>query len=282
MLDLAWFDVSGTCPTCGAESVGGGAASGPAPLFSYQSALALLTLTALEVVLGVDNIVFLAILVGKLPPEQRPRARTVGLALAMLMRIGLLFALGALLSLKSDLFKVFGMGFSGKELILLAGGLFLIGKATHEIHDKLEGTHEDDVVRKGAASFGKVLVQIVLIDAVFSIDSVLTAGGMADHLSIMVAAVVISVLIMMVSAGHISRFVEKHPTIKMLALSFLLLIGVLLVAEGLGGHLDKGYVYFAMAFSLFVEVLNMRMMKKAAKVVQLNQPRLDDAAPAGR
>lgn len=252
------------------------------PLFSLHTLWALLMLTGLEIVLGVDNVVFIAILVGKLPPERQGAARTIGLTLAMVMRILLLLAVGAIMQLKADLFTLFGMGFSGKDLILLAGGLFLIAKATYEIHEKLEGAHAERVVRSGARAFGAILVQIVLIDIVFSIDSVITAVAMAQHIEVMVAAVVIAVLIMMLSAGTISRFVEKHPTVKMLALSFLLLIGVLLVADGLDQHIDKGYVYFAMAFSLFVEFLNIRATRRAAQVVRLHQPSLDDApAPGG-
>lgn len=238
-----------------------------APLLSVHSLIALLTLTALEIVLGIDNVVFISILAGKLPEAQRPRARFVGLGLAMVMRVALLLAVGAIMKLTADLFSVAGIGISGKDLILLVGGLFLIGKATYEIHEKMEGHAHSRGGGRAAASFSAVIVQIVLIDLVFSLDSVITAVAMAQHIEIMVAAVIIAVLVMMASAGVISDFVDRHPTVKMLALSFLLLIGVLLVADGLDQHIDKGYVYFAMAFSLFVEVLNIRARKAAAPAV---------------
>ncbi len=240
-----------------------GPATPDAPLLSVHSLIALLTLTGLEIVLGIDNVVFISILAGKLPEAQRPQARIIGLGLAMLMRIALLLAVGAIMKLTADLFSVAGIGISGKDLILLVGGLFLIGKATYEIHEKMEGHAHSGGGRRAAASFAAVIVQIVLIDIVFSLDSVITAVAMAQHIEIMVAAVIIAVLVMMASAGVISEFVERHPTVKMLALSFLLLIGVLLVADGLDQHIDKGYVYFAMAFSLFVEVLNIRSRKGA-------------------
>ncbi|MDQ3691553.1 MAG: TerC family protein, partial [Chloroflexota bacterium] len=209
--------------------------------------IALLTLTALEIVLGIDNIVFISILASKLPPEQQDKARTIGLGLAMFMRIALLFSLSIIIGLVEPLFTVVGVEFSGRDLILIAGGLFLLGKATYEIHERLEGTEHGSSAGRKAATFGSVIVQIVILDAVFSIDSVITAVGMADELIVMVAAVVIAVGVMMVSAKAISEFVEAHPTVKMLALSFLLLIGTSLIAEGFDVHIPKGYIYFAMA-----------------------------------
>jgi predicted tellurium resistance membrane protein TerC len=234
-------------------------------LLSAENLVALLTLSLLEVVLGIDNLVFLSILTGKLRPEEQPRARRLGLALAMLMRIGLLLALSWVMRLVEPLFSVLGKPISGRDLILLLGGLFLIAKATWEIHDKLEGA-EHGASGKAHAAFAAVLLQIVLLDLVFSLDSVITAVGMARRIEVMVAAVVIAVGAMLVFAGAVSAFVERHPAIKMLALSFLILIGVMLVAEGLGKHVDKGYVYFAMGFSLGVELLNMRLRKVSAPV----------------
>ncbi len=222
-----------------------------------QAWIAFATLTALEIVLGIDNIVFISILSDKLPRAQQPKARLLGLSLAMFGRVALLLSIAWIMRLTSDLFRVFGEGISGRDLILLAGGLFLIGKSTYEIHDKMEGDSHRGEVGPGA-SFTSVIIQILLLDLVFSLDSVITAVGMADHVPVMVAAIVIAVCVMMVLAGSISRFIARHPTIKMLALSFLLLIGVMLVAEGCGQHVPKGYVYSAMAFSLFVEMLNLR------------------------
>ncbi len=227
-----------------------------------QSWLSLVTLTVLEIVLGVDNVIFIAILAGKLPAAQQKRARTWGLGLAMFVRIALLFSLFWIMSLVNPLFKVFGNEISGRDLILLAGGLFLLAKSTHEIHNKLEG-EDGSASGKVAASFAGVLTQIILLDIVFSFDSVITAVGMANRIGIMIAAVVIAVGFMMLFAGYISDFVNRHPTIKMLALSFLLLIGFSLVAEGLDQHIPKGYIYFAMAFSVLVEILNMRMKRAA-------------------
>ena len=231
---------------------------------------ALVTLTVLEIVLGVDNIIFISILAGKLPPDQQPRARRLGLTLAMLTRIALLLSLSAILRLTTPLFEVFGNDISGRDVILVAGGLFLLVKSTREIHDKLEGVggHSSARVR---ASFTSVIIQIGLLDIVFSFDSVITAVGMANEIGVMIAAIVIAVGVMMVAAGPISRFVEVHPTIKMLALSFLLLIGMTLIAEGFDVHIPKGYVYFAMAFSVFVEVLNLRA-RTAEPPVKLRQP----------
>ena len=224
----------------------------------------LVTLTAMEIVLGIDNIVFLTILAGKLPPEQQPRARRLGLVLALGTRLLLLFAITWLMGLTRVLFTLLGRGFTGRDLILGAGGLFLLGKATFEIHQKLEeGPADPAAASAGSASFVGVLLQIALLDVVFSLDSVITAVGMAGHLAVMVAAMVLAVGAMVLFAGTVARFVERHPTMKMLALSFLLLIGVLLVAEAVGGHIDRGYVYFAMAFSFAVEMLNIRVHRRA-------------------
>lgn len=219
--------------------------------------VALFTLTALEIVLGIDNIVFISILAGKLPVEQQRKARMVGLGLAMLMRILLLFSISWVIGLTEPWFDVFGQEISGRDLILIFGGLFLLAKSTFEIHDKLEGESGHSSARV-AASFTSVIIQILLLDMVFSLDSVITAVGMADDIEVMVAAVVIAVGVMMISAGTISSFVDKHPTVKMLALSFLILIGMSLVAEGLDQHIPKGYIYFAMGFSVLVEALNLR------------------------
>jgi|SRR5690554_4538835 len=228
-------------------------------IFTADALIALLTLTVMEIVLGIDNIVFISILTGKLPEKQRPRARLIGLAAAMVSRIALLFLISWIIGLTAPLFEVLGMVFSGRDLILLVGGLFLLWKATTEIHHRLEGDVEQEGKPVVAPTFAAVILQVLLLDVVFSLDSVITAVGMADELWVMVTAVVISVIIMMIGAGPISRFVETHPTIKMLALSFLLLIGVSLVADGVGQHIPKGYIYFAMAFSVLVEVLNLRM-----------------------
>jgi len=235
-----------------------------------ESWIALLTLTVLEVVLGIDNVIFISILVGKLPKPQQPKARRLGLGLAMFIRIGLLASLAWMAKLTSPLFAVLGQDISGRDLILLAGGLFLIFKSTREIHDRLEG-EEGGAGARIAASFVSVIVQILLLDIIFSLDSVITAVGMANHLAIMIAAVVIAVAIMMFAAGPIGDFVAEHPTIKMLALAFLLLIGMSLIAEGLGFHIPKGYIYFAMGFSVFVEMLNLRLRKKVAPV-HLREP----------
>ncbi len=239
-----------------------------------ESLIALLTLTLLEIVLGIDNIIFISILSGKLPKEQQNKARLTGLALAMISRILLLFSIVWIMKLTLPLFSVFGHEISGKDIILVVGGLFLIGKSTFEIHDKLEGgdVHQSG---KGVKSFANVIVQIILLDIVFSLDSVITAVGMAEELIIMVLAVIIAVGVMMVSSKSISDFVEKHPTVKMLALSFLLLIGVSLIAEGFEQHIPKGYIYFAMAFSVFVEMLNLKM-KSRAKPVALRNRFADD------
>jgi predicted tellurium resistance membrane protein TerC len=233
--------------------------------------IALATLTALEVVLGIDNVVFISILAGKLPAAQRDRARKIGLMLAMLMRIALLLSLAWIIRLTSPLFTVFAQEISGRDLVLLVGGLFLIAKSTYEIHDKLEGAEGERSV-KVQPSLRSVLVQIVLLDIVFSLDSVITAVGMVEQIPVMVAAVIIAVAGMLLFSGAISEFVERHPTVKMLALSFLLLIGVALIAEGFDRHIPKGYIYFAMSFSLGVEMLNLRMRKVMAEAVHLRHP----------
>ena len=238
--------------------------------------IALVTLTALEVVLGIDNIIFISILAGKLPGNQQGRARTLGLGLAMLMRIALLFSLTWIMRLTFPLFSLFGNEISGRDIILILGGLFLLAKSTYEIHDKLEGEEGHSSARV-ASSFAGVIIQIILLDIVFSLDSVITAIGMANQLWVMVTAVVIAVLFMMVSAGPISDFVHRHPTVKMLALSFLLLIGVSLIAEGLDQHIPKGYIYFAMAFSVFVEMLNLRIRGRRVEPVRLREPYSDEA-----
>ena len=232
-----------------------------------QAWVALVTLTVLELVLGIDNIIFISILAGKLPPEQRARARRLGLGAAMLTRIALLLSITWLAKLTTPLFSIpiLGHEVSGRDLVLGLGGLFLIAKSVHEIHDKLEG-EEGHISKKVPASFAAVIFQIMLLDVVFSLDSVITAVGMARDVPVMIIAVVLSVLFMLWFAGPVSAFVEKHPTIKMLALSFLILIGVNLVADGLGQHIPRGYTYFAMAFSVLVEVLNIRMLSKGKPV----------------
>jgi predicted tellurium resistance membrane protein TerC len=234
-------------------------------LTSPEAWIALVTLTFLEIVLGVDNVIFISILAGKLPAAQQKKARQLGLGLAMFMRIGLLASLAWIVKLTAPLFAIIGHEVSGRDLILLLGGLFLMAKATFEIHDNLEGGH-GHASERVAPTFASVIIQILLLDIVFSLDSVITAVGMADDLGVMVAAVVIAVGVMMVAAGAISNFVEHHPTVKMLALSFLLLIGVSLVAEGFHFHIPKGYIYFAMGFSIFVEMINLRIraMRQAA------------------
>jgi len=227
--------------------------------------VAFLTLLSLEVVLGIDNIIFISILAAKLPVAQQQTARYVGLGLAMFMRIGLLFSLAWVIGLVNPLFTILGQEISGRDLILLIGGLFLIAKSTSEIHHKLEGAAGSESVR-AAPSFVAVIIQILLLDIVFSLDSVITAVGMVDNISIMIAAVVVAVAFMMLFAAPISDFVERHPTVKMLALSFLLLIGVTLMAEGFDQHISKGYIYFAMGFSVFVEMLNLRLRGKGESV----------------
>jgi predicted tellurium resistance membrane protein TerC len=229
---------------------------------SPEAWIALLTLTVLEIVLGIDNIVFISILASKLPFNQQARARTSGLALAMITRILLLLSLTWIMRLTAPLFVVLEHEFSGRDLILLVGGIFLIWKSTHEIHERLEGESESERAAGGAVTMGGVLVQIALLDLVFSLDSVITAVGMANQVAVMIVAIMLAVGFMMFAARLISAFVERHPTVKMLALSFLLLIGVTLIAEGFGQHISKGYVYFAMAFSVLVEALNLRARKR--------------------
>jgi predicted tellurium resistance membrane protein TerC len=240
--------------------------------------IALATLTFLEIVLGVDNIIFISILSGKLPPEQQPRARRLGLLGAMIMRVLLLLSLAWIIRLTAPWFTVLGQEISGRDLILILGGLFLLAKSTFEIHDKLEG-EEGHGSKRVAASFSSVIIQIMLLDIVFSLDSVITAVGMVDELWVMVTAVIVAVGIMMWSAEPISAFVHRHPTVKMLALSFLLLIGLSLLAEGFDHHIPKGYIYFAMGFSVFVEAINLRIRPKAAPV-QLHEPYVPISEPA--
>ncbi len=239
--------------------------------------IALATLTFLEIVLGVDNIIFISILAGKLPPERQAAARRVGLLLAMGTRILLLFSLSWVARLTAPLFVLFGHELSGRDLILILGGLFLLAKSTHEIHGRLEGEEESAAAAR-RTSFTSVLIQIMLLDIVFSLDSVITAVGMVDELSVMVAAVMISVVIMMVAAGPISHFVHRHPTVKMLALSFLLLIGLSLLLEGFDQHIPKGYIYFAMGFSVFVEMINLRVSARS-RPVHLREPYGDTETP---
>lgn len=233
-----------------------------------QAWIALATLTALEIVLGIDNIIFISVLVSRLPPEQRQRARMIGLGFAMGTRILLLFMLVWIMGLTEPLFEVFDFTVSGRDLILLGGGLFLLAKSVHEIHNNLEGATISETGEKMVytATFASVIVQIAIIDIVFSLDSVITAVGLVDHLSIMVIAIVTAVIVMMFSAKAIGEFVDEHPTIKILALSFLILIGFTLMAEGLGQHIPKGYIYFAMAFSVAVEMINIRIRKKSVPV----------------
>ncbi|OFV95145.1 MAG: hypothetical protein A3H28_06415 [Acidobacteria bacterium RIFCSPLOWO2_02_FULL_61_28] len=235
-----------------------------------QAWIAFLTLLSLEVVLGIDNVIFLSILASKLPAAQQSKARIVGLGLAMFMRIALLLSISWVIRLTAPLFTVLAQEISGRDIILIAGGLFLIAKSTHEIHQKLEGEEGRSSARV-AATFASVIIQILLLDAVFSLDSVITAVGMVQQVGIMVSAIVLAVIFMMAFAGPLSRFVERHPTLKVLALSFLLLIGVTLIVEGFDGHVPKGYIYFSMAFSLFVEMLNLKVRKSKAAPVKLHQ-----------
>jgi predicted tellurium resistance membrane protein TerC len=232
--------------------------------------ISLLSLTAMEIVLGIDNIVFISILTGKLPEGDRARGRSLGLSLALFMRLALLFAISWMMQLTAPFFEVLGRGVSGRDLILLVGGLFLVGKAVYEIHDKLEVSGEPQAKKLQHASFTAVLIQILLLDMVFSLDSVITAVGMAPALIIMVVAMVVAVGVMLVFSGPISHFVERHPTMKVLALSFLLLIGIVLVADGMGQHISKGYIYFAMAFSVGVELVNLRVRRLQAAPLNLH------------
>ncbi len=234
-------------------------------LTSPEAWIALATLTILEIVLGIDNIVFISILADRLPPEQRPKARQLGLMLAMLTRILLLFSITVIMQLTAVLFTIFRHGVSGRDLILIIGGLFLLTKSTREIHHKMEGEAGEATGATNAATFSGVLIQIAILDMIFSLDSVITAVGMADDLAVMVTAVILSVGVMMISAGPVGNFVSDHPTVKMLALSFLLLIGTSLIADGLGFHIPKGYIYFAMGFSVFVEFLNLRAQTSRAR-----------------
>ncbi len=240
-------------------------------LLQPEALISLITLSVLEIVLGIDNIVFISILVGRLPREQQPRIRRTGLLLALVMRLGLLFAITWVTRLTEPLFAILGKTFSGRDLILLAGGLFLLAKASFEIYDKLEGDVEGLPTTR-APSVMWILAQIVLLDAVFSLDSVITAVGLAPHVIVMVIAMVLAVGVMLVFAGPISDFVDRHPSMRILALSFLILIGVLLIVEGMGEHLNRGYVYFAMAFSFGVELLNIRLRRRQQPVVLRGRP----------
>ena len=233
-------------------------------LANPQIWIALVTLTALELVLGIDNVIFISILAGKLPTDQQRRGRVIGLAMAMITRIALLLSLSWMIHLTEPLFSLLGRGVSGRDVILILGGLFLIAKSTHEIHNKLEGADDQPHVSRARVTLRRVVIEIMLIDIVFSLDSVITAVGMVDEVAVMVAAIVIAVIVMMVFAGAVSAFVERHPTVKMLALSFLLLIGVALIADGFALHIPRGYIYFAMAFSVAVEMLNLRLRRRAA------------------
>jgi predicted tellurium resistance membrane protein TerC len=242
-------------------------------LTSPETWIALLTLTALEIVLGIDNIIFISILANKLPVEQRDNARRVGIVAAMGMRILLLLGINWVIGLTEPIFEIMGRAFSGRDIILIVGGLFLVAKATWEIHGRMEG--DDHVRETGArrgASFWGVIVQIMIMDIIFSLDSVITAVGMANDVIVMIAAVVIAVLVMLVASSYITRTIDRHPTLKMLALAFLLLIGVTLVVDGLGQHIDKGYIYFAMGFAVFVEALNIRRSSKTGEPVKMHDP----------
>ena len=234
-------------------------------LFTPEILIALATLTALELVLGIDNIIFISILAGRLPPEQRNRARRLGIAGAAITRLALLFAIVWITRLTYPLFELFGHAFSWRDLILIAGGLFLIAKATHEIHQKIEGAGGEPSLKRVATSFGGVIAQIMVLDIVFSLDSIITAVGMVDERWVMVTAIVVSIAFMLAFAGPIGDFVERHPTVKVLALSFLIMIGLVLIADGFGMHIPKGYVYTAMAFSVFVEAINMWIRSREKK-----------------
>jgi predicted tellurium resistance membrane protein TerC len=240
-------------------------------LLNPEALVAIVTLTTLELVLGIDNVIFIAILAGKLPAAEQTRARTVGLSLAALGRLVLLFSLVWILGLTSEVVHVFGRGLSWRDLILIAGGLFLIYKAVGELHQNLEGAHGSKSAGVGA-SFAAVLVQIAVIDVVFALDSIITAVGMVDDIRIMAVAIVLSVVLMMLVSAYVHTFVSKHPTIKVLALSFLLMVGMVLIAEGFGLEVPKGYVYFAMAFAVFVEMMNMRLRRVSAHAVSLHEP----------
>ena len=243
--------------------------------------IALATLTVLEIVLGIDNIVFISILSDKVAPHERAKARQLGLAIAMLTRIALLFSIVWVMRLTAPLFTLLGHETSGRDLILIGGGLFLIYKATREIHEKLEGEAHHTEAGAPAATLGSVIVQIAILDLVFSLDSVITAVGMAEDVAVMVAAVVVAVAFMMMAAGPVARFVSRHPTVKMLALSFLLLIGMSLIGEGLGQHIPKGYIYFAMGFSVFVEAMNLWTRKQDVEPVHLRAPYEEEVESPG-
>lgn len=247
-------------------------------LASPEAWIALATLTALEIVLGIDNIIFLSILVARLPEKQRAFARRMGLGLAMFARLALLFSISWVMGLTRPWFEILGYEISGRDVILIGGGLFLLAKSTHEIHNSLEGAEEDLTKRAMANSLGMVLVQIAILDIVFSLDSVITAVGLVDQVSLMAIAIVIAVAVMMFAAKPIGEFVDRHPTIKILALSFLILVGVTLIVEGFDVHVPKGYIYFAMAFSVAVEMLNIRMRRKQAPPVQLRK-QMRDSVP---
>ena len=244
--------------------------------------ISLLSLTAMEIVLGIDNIIFISILSSKLPRNEQPRARSIGLALALVMRLGLLFAISWIMRLTEPLFTVLERGVSGRDLILLIGGLFLVGKAAYEIHDKLEIEHEVASRTRGTgSSFAAILIQILLLDVVFSLDSVITAVGMAPSIVVMMMAMVLAVGVMLVFAGPIGTFVERHPTMKILALAFLVLIGVVLIADGLGQHISKGYIYFAMTFALAIELVNMRLRRSRTRPVKLHGAHDGEAQGSG-
>jgi predicted tellurium resistance membrane protein TerC len=236
-------------------------------LWTLENLIALITLAGLEIVLGIDNIVFVVVVTNKLPEASRAAARRLGIGLAMFTRIGLLLVISAIMGLTAPLFTVFGHVVAGRDIVLLVGGLFLLAKATHEIHDKLEEPDERDSLVRKQYSYASAIIQVLLLDIVFSLDSVITAVGMAQHVTVMIVAIVIAVFVMLLFAGPVSDFVSSHPTVQMLAFSFLLLVGIFLMAEGMHKHIDRGYIYFAMAFSLFVEFLNLRM-KKARKQAQ--------------
>jgi predicted tellurium resistance membrane protein TerC len=245
----------------------------------YQVIISLLTLIALEVVLGIDNIIFISILAGKLPADQQKKARTWGILLAMVLRLGLLAAISVIIKLDNELFPLFGISISGKDLILIVGGLFLIYKSTKEIYHKMEGEPDDQEQKVGKATFANIIGQILLLDLVFSVDSIITAVGLANELWVMYTAVIVTVIIMLVAAAPISNFINKHPAFKILALSFLLLIGFTLLVEGFDVHIPKGYVYFAMAFAFLVDVIQMKVGSKKSHPVKLNEHYTEDSPP---